>query len=256
VQLAALLHDQLQRAAAESLPQNSKIAGSLQRSLPTTLAAMTIQVGDGGVTVRSLWAGDSRVHVMTPDHGLAQISTDDAPESDALALLLNDSPMTNLVCADRPFVINERVEHFSTPVVLLAATDGCFGYVATPAHYEYLLLHHLQRAQSLDQWAEMLLEDFVGFTSDDASLVLTAFGFASFDDLRSSFAPRAALLRDEHWRPLDGLARSDEAFVAARADSWQRYRSGYEVLIAPPEDVLEPVGGPEPLTTGGIDAPG
>lgn len=231
--LAAVLQDQLRRAAAEGIPQNSRIAGSLQRTLPTTLAAAVVSNEADAVEVHALWAGDSRVHVLTPDHGLVQLSLDDAPITDALELLINDSPMTNLVCADRPFVVNERIERFYRPVVVLAATDGCFGYVATPAHYEFLLLHHLQRSQSLDQWIEFLLVEFQGFTSDDASLVMSAFGFVDFEHLRSSFAPRAAQLRAEHWAPMEGLDRSDDTFVDARRSSWDRYRAGYEALITP-----------------------
>ena len=63
----------------------------------------------------------------------------------AMALIRNDMPMDNLVSADKPFRINHRQYDLTSPTMLLTATDGCFGYVHTPAHFEFLILTIWQR---------------------------------------------------------------------------------------------------------------
>lgn len=236
-ELAKQLHDELAYQFATEweacLESNSRIAGSLRRDLPTTLSAATFSVDpNGGLRAVSLWAGDSRTHLLTADDGLQQLTRDDAPNSDALELLINDAPMTNLVCVDRPFTINADVVAAQTPSVLVTATDGCFGYVVTPAHYELLLLRCLGRAANPAEWARLLAEEFAGFTSDDASLALVAVGYDSFADLQQSFADREQALEEEHWAPFEGLSADDfEPFANARRESWERYKATYERML-------------------------
>jgi hypothetical protein len=172
------------------------------------------------------------VHLLTAADGLRVLTRDDAPSGDALELLINDSPMTNLVCADRPFEINQQTVSVQAPVVVLSSTDGCFGYVQTPAHYEYLLLRTLSASASMREWAERMLAELKGFTGDDASLSVAAVGFRSFDELRDAMGPRYEALTAEHWQPFADLDGEDvELFNERRRASWERYRSGYEAFL-------------------------
>ncbi|WP_235096752.1 protein phosphatase 2C domain-containing protein [Amycolatopsis decaplanina] len=207
----------------------SKLGGSMRRTLPTTLASIRYEVGDDAVRWQVFWAGDSRCYLLE-ESGLQQLSLDDTDSADALTLLIEDPPMTNLVSADRQFVVNSAHGGARTPCVLLCATDGFFGYVRGPADFEYFLLRSLSTAVDLDHWASNLIETVCSYTGDDASLSLVALGFRDFEDLRGQYAARLGLVRAEFWEPLRAAeAGTDrECFVAARKGSWERYRSGYE----------------------------
>jgi hypothetical protein len=70
------------------------------------------------------------------------------------------------------------------------------------------------------------------YAQDDATLALAAFGFYDFTELQTRFARRRAQLQHEHVAPLDALDPADSgAFDTARAESWARYRAGYERLM-------------------------
>jgi len=234
------LHDALQaRFAAEfhkGLSSSDKFAGSLRRELPTTLAAAAFHAEDHTLSIASLWAGDSRCHLLTPSGGLQQLTIDDSPVTDALESIITDAPMTNVICADREFTVHRRNFETRLPALLISSTDGCFGYVATPAHYEYLLLQGLQSATSVQSWGRTVLDQLDNFTADDASLVIAAFGWPDFDSLKQSFQERTATLRVEHWEPFTGLDLDDrDQLTLARQASWRSYRHHYERYLPPPE---------------------
>ncbi|MFI9449486.1 serine/threonine protein phosphatase [Amycolatopsis sp. NPDC052450] len=216
----------------------SKLGGSMRRTLPTTLASIRYEVGDDAVRWQVFWAGDSRCYLLE-ESGLQQLSLDDTDSADALTLLIEDPPMTNLVSADRHFVVNSAHGDAPAPCVLLCATDGFFGYVRGPADFEYFLLKSLSTAVDLDHWAGNLVETVCSYTGDDASLSLLALGFSDFEDLRGYYAARLGLVRTEFWEPLRAAEeRTDrEGFVAARKGSWEHYRSGYERRMPFKEEV-------------------
>lgn len=234
----AMLHEDLlsglEAERAVHLPVSTRIAGSMRRLLPTTLAAVRAQADDGGRRqVSAFWAGDSRGYVLKPTPGLQVLTVDDTPTIDALEALVNDAPLSNMVCADRPFEVHERSITSDGPLVILAATDGCFGYLATPAHFELLLLQSLQRSADVDEWSRRLLASVKAVAADDASLGMLALGWGSFADLRSAFATRAHDLEVTHGRPFEGLEPGDRTrLVAAREESWERYRGGYHEHVA------------------------
>ncbi|MFB7587624.1 serine/threonine protein phosphatase [Streptomyces sp. NPDC056169] len=251
---AESLHQYLDWFLAKAPQRRSKIGGTMRRQLPTTLAAVHYQIRDDRHTVelRPLWAGDSRAYVLTPDRGLHVLTRDHTRESDALELLRSDPPMTNMVCADRDFVIDTQyIASFDLPCVLVAATDGYFGYVHTPADFEYLLLRTLREAGTEYEWADLLRREVQAYTADDASLALLAIGHRDFARLRRAYEPRFAELTERHVRGrpdvLDPASpttveagagqdatRETHARVRAWQDqSWQTYRAGYETYLPP-----------------------
>ncbi len=244
------LHSYLKYFLDKAPQRHSKIGGTMRRQLPTTLAGVHYQVavGEAEVELRPLWAGDSRAYAMLPESGLHVLTRDHTRENDALELLRSDPPMTNLVCADRDFAIDTHNVVLPLPCVLVAATDGFFGYVHTPADFEHLLLRTLQQAGSATEWAHLLRREVESFTADDASLALTTLGYASFDDLRSRFTTRLERLTDQQsqGRPSVLTATPDPAAdpyeTAARVkawqdQSWQAYRHDYESYLPPvPEE--------------------
>ncbi|MHC0430650.1 serine/threonine protein phosphatase [Streptomyces sp. O3] len=246
------LHEYLTYFLHKAPQRHSKIGGTMRRQLPTTLAGVHYQIAPGGaeVELRPLWAGDSRAYALLPESGLHVLTRDHTQESDALELLRSDPPMTNLICADREFAVDSHHLRLQTPCVLVAATDGFFGYVHTPADFELLLLRTLRQADSPAEWAHLLRREVEAFTADDASLGLLTLGYPDFGDLRSRFESRLSRLADQQdrGRPSAFATAPDPATdprqPAARIrtwqdHSWQAYRHGYESYLPPaPEEFV------------------
>ena len=206
-----------------------KVVGTMRRALPTTVAAINYRTDGASVEWRAMWAGDSRCYVLEPRVGLQQLSRDHTDADDALALLAADPPMTNVASADRGFRLAAAPGSAAAPLLLIVATDGYFGYVRTPAEFEYHLLSTLAAAEDPAGWAVGLAERVQSYTGDDSSLALLAVGFRDVRDLQRHLAARTEQLSREHWEPMQGLPLDDrDALVVARGNSWQRYRSAYE----------------------------
>ena len=152
-------------------------------------------------------------------------------ETDALELIRNDGPMSNLVSADRSFTVNHAAYRLAKPVALIAATDGCFGYVRTPAHFEYLLLHTLAEADDPAAWARAILRALSGFTGDDASVVVASLGCPSFAELQTSLSPRHHYLHEHHWVPFAAPHVDAAEFERLRSASWDAYRPLYHERV-------------------------
>jgi len=234
------LRSRLAAVLDEARPRSrNKIGGTLLRDLPTTVALLEYQdVGKKRVKVTARWAGDSRCYVLDPGHGLMQVSRDDSAIDDALETLIADQPMHNIVSAGTDFKINEYSFTAMRPCVLICATDGFFNYVDTPALFEYQLLDSLGYTRPGDdakRWGELLANWVRTCTADDASLAMVALGFPSFAEVRGSFEHRWKALRNSHFVTMaEGSKISREAFVEARAASWDEYREGYGQLLPPP----------------------
>jgi hypothetical protein len=220
---------------ATGIAPGSKVIGTMVRHLPTTLAAIEYQLIGRDLNLVARWAGDSRAYVLDPAEGLHVVTRDDTEETDALNQLASDSPMTNMICADRPFRINEfpLINVIQPPTVIGCATDGFFHYVETPAHFEYVLLNTMNMAASLREWAARLAEYAHGSAKDDASLVVAAFGYQSFPDMQQAFAQRRQVLTEKYIDPLHkpGTHGKHRRLPVSRQSLWEEYRIGYEKLI-------------------------
>ncbi|WP_370072610.1 serine/threonine protein phosphatase [Streptacidiphilus sp. MAP5-3] len=224
------LEDELRRVLVAAVPAaRSKVVGTMRRQLPTTIAAVHYRYEGSGLVAEAMWAGDSRAYVLTPNQGLQVLTRDHTEETDALEQLVQDPPMTNMICADRPFHVESSHHRLSTPGIYLCSTDGFFGYVNTPGDFEYLLLSHLERAPDMSRWAHDLAETVRGYSADDASLVLAAVGFKTFDALREAFAPRLEQA-ESRYREMPPLEDQD-AMRDWRLAQWNAYRETYETLL-------------------------
>ena len=123
------------------------------RILPTTLSVIAYQQESDNIDIYSYWCGDSRNYLLTKD-GLMQISADDLKsKQDPLENLRNDDALSNCICQDKEFIINKlHIENQQIPIILLSATDGCFGYLPSPMHFENLLLETLMQSNGMEQW--------------------------------------------------------------------------------------------------------
>jgi serine/threonine protein phosphatase PrpC len=247
-QAAAVLHDALEAALQTELEAlkapTSRLRSRLLRALPTTMALGLLQRAERDRSrwiCHVLWAGDSRVYAFTP-RGMHQLSIDDLrDEGDAMANLQRDSVISNAISADTDFHINHRRVALDAPFFLVSATDGCFGYVPTPMHFEEMVLGTLARSTSEEDWSAALQAEIAAVTGDDASMALIAVG-ADLEALRRITAPRLAEVTEQYTTPMDALrdevTRAERALDDLRArrasdltDRWRRYRDGYEQLL-------------------------
>jgi serine/threonine protein phosphatase PrpC len=236
----------LEDRLAELKAPPSRLRSKLLRALPTTMAVVALQrTGRGGPTWAGhvFWAGDSRAYVLTAS-GIAQLSTDDLRDpGDALANLRRDSVVSNAMSADTDFHVSYRRVELEAPFLLVGATDGCFGYVPTPMHFEHLLLRGLVGARSTQIWSSALQATISEITGDDAAMAVMGVG-TDLKGFQALLAPRLAELERTVIQPLDQLRRSVEeaerALQQARqrhesetAGLWAQYQVSYERYLRP-----------------------
>lgn len=221
----------------ESFPPKltSSLRSKLVRDYPTTLAIVTLQEHDKAYIVDSYWAGDSHCYLWTKD-GFFQISKDDLEgNNDPMENLHNDSPVSNCICADQDFRINHIQIAVSPqePVIILAATDGCFGYYPSPMHFEDVIKRTLIRAKDVQDWGKKIEEQIQKVTGDDASLSLLAVGFQSFDFLKgwaSRPCKRMKKLKDleaEIAKTKKQLEQKTNEYNQSIKSFWDSYKEGY-----------------------------
>jgi serine/threonine protein phosphatase PrpC len=250
------VQDALQERLAELKAPKSGLRSRLLRALPTTMAVIALQR-----THRSgsrwlchvFWAGDSRAYVFEPG-GARQLMADDLRDaSDAMTTLRRDSVVSNAMSADTEFHVNYRRVELEGPFLLVCATDGCFGYVPTPMHFEHLVLAPLPASRTVDAWSEAVQQKIAGVTGDDAAMAVMAVG-ADLAELKALDAPRVATLEQEFTTPVDELGRAvrdaEQELERLRDRQlqetqrlWTQYKPGYErYLHAEPDP--EPEDGP------------
>lgn len=242
-EIASRIYDDLatkleQSASLLEIPE-SKLRSTLLRRLPTTSAIGLIR-GDGHELV-VFWAGDSRVYRFTPA-GLSQLTRDHLrDESDALENLERDAPLANCVHADRTFSIAWRQFDVAEPYIVISATDGCFGFVASPMHFERLLLDTMAAASSMDDWRARLVAAIGAIAGDDISMAALSLGWPTFDAMRDGFADRQKAVAEDvvgRIEQLDAdfdatsarLAQLEEERRAAKTTAWEMYRTSYDVV--------------------------
>jgi serine/threonine protein phosphatase PrpC len=236
----------LKQRLQELNPAPSSLRSRLIRALPTTMALVALQrIQLGGPTWAGhvFWAGDSRAYVFE-SRGASQLSTDDLRDpADALANLRRDSVVSNALSADTEFHINYRRVELRSPFLVVCATDGCFGYVRTPMHFEYLVLSHLLEARNTEAWSSALQAEIAAVTGDDAAMSTLGVG-ADLIEFQELFAPRVGELASDFIEPLDELSdavtRAEQELRALQSrqlnemtEKWNRYKSDYERYLRP-----------------------
>ncbi|HET6757726.1 MAG TPA: hypothetical protein VFH20_00465 [Propionibacteriaceae bacterium] len=229
----------------------SGLRSRLIRALPTTMALVALQRTQPGGPMWAghvFWAGDSRAYVFEST-GARQLSTDDLRDpGDALANLRGDSVVSNAMSADTEFHVNYRRVELRAPFIAVCATDGCFGYLPTPMHFEHLVLGCLVEAHTTAAWSSAVQAKIAAVTGDDAAMSALGVG-ADFKEFQQLFAPRVAELSSEFVEPLDevsdAVTRLEHELDALRSrrldemtEKWERYKSGYERYLRP-EAVVE-----------------
>jgi len=221
----------LQRLVDCMPPRNNSgiaIKGSSVRTLPTTVAVALMQQERGdSIEVSAIWAGDSRVYVLTPE-GLMQLTEDDSSVPDPMITIYEDGILNNLMCADKPSKLHCKTITMNEPFIVFSATDGCFGYLSTPMEFEGALLSTLLENQCAADWETGLADVISSVAGDDHALCLAAYGFGSYAALQKSFVKRYEFLRDQYLLPVSVLPLED---LDSRIRLWNSYRGNYMKLI-------------------------
>jgi len=236
----------LRQRLEELRPAPSGLRSRLIRALPTTMALVALQrtqPGSSSWTGHVFWAGDSRAYVFEPS-AARQLSTDDLRDpGDALANLRRDSVVSNAMSADTEFHVNYRRVELRAPFLVVCATDGCFGYLRTPMHFEHLVLSHLLGARNSEAWSSSLQAEIAAVTGDDAAMSTLGVG-ADFKEFQKLFTPRVVELASDFIEPLDELSdtvgRVEQELQTLRSrqlqemtERWNGYKPGYERYLRP-----------------------
>lgn len=224
----------------------SGLRSRLVRDYPTTLALITSQITNEVSLVTSYWAGDSRNFLWTQD-GFFQISKDDLDtELDPLENLRNDAALSNCVCADRDFIINQKAITVQGKYILISATDGCFGYFLTPMHFHNVLLAGLKNSLDEDGWCLYVKDAFAKVTGDDVSFSLCAIGYESFDELKASFEKTEIpelteinKIQDEISRISIDLEEKKNSLEGFIQEGWSAYKESYLKYLNEPAEPEE-----------------
>ncbi|MFC4033940.1 hypothetical protein ACFO3J_21000 [Streptomyces polygonati] len=242
----------LEQLGEHSPSASGNLRSKLIRPLPTTLALGVFRVAEEGVVLDALWAGDSRIYVLSPQWGLQQLTKDDLKSGgDAMSNLLEDSPMSNILSGDGRFQLNHRrIRLPHGPFLFLAASDGCFGYLPSPAHFELLLLRALLDNTVQGAWEDKVRAAIEAVTGDDATLAVAGVGWPNPGAAGNRLFQRFHALQQEvgamenlHQETIElraQLALAEARFLEARQDLWSRYRPVYEHLLGEPVRTLPP----------------
>ena len=234
--LKAVITRRLKKEQERFPPQTkSMLRSKLVREYPTTMALVTLTESDDSIRIDSYWAGDSHCYLWTRK-GFFQISKDDLEEdNDPMENLRNDAAISNCICADREFHINHRQIALSKePVIILSATDGCFGYFPTPMHFEDMLKRCLKKAKDEEDWKNRIIHCIQEVTGDDTSLSLIGLGFESFERFKNMMTSQSVSvvgkLRDMEANitsQKQKLAKLQDEYEQAINNGWENYKQKY-----------------------------
>jgi len=231
--LASVLQTRLLARSEEFNVTETGLTSSLARVLPTTFAGFTIDY-KGNKAVEAYWAGDSRTYILDINRGLQVLTRDDAEDMDAFDSLNVDPPLTNVICADRPFVIHSKRVSLPSSCLVIAATDGCFNYWPTPANFEFEILNAIISNTSWSAALQALSQSVASVTKDDTSLTIAALGFKGFKGLQLALTARHRELYALTYEPLARLKNAGgtrDQFEEYRQETWKAYKANYEALL-------------------------
>lgn len=238
--LKKVLTERLEKEKQNYPSQPSKLRSRVVREYPTTLAVITAMKEAEKYSIQSFWAGDSRNYLWTKG-GFFQISLDDLnEENDPQENLRNDAGLANCVCAGSDFKINGIDLEVADPFVIISATDGCYGYLKTIMHFQYLLLEGLRTSSDLESWKSYIEEKLNEVTGDDMSFALVAVGFDNYSDLKSYFSnvkidglDLILKLEQKKSEFETSLANNKEQLDVAIQKGWNVYKPTYMRMICP-----------------------
>lgn len=201
-------------------PSASSTMSKMIRKLPTTMAMCAYEIKDGIVHTKTYWAGDSRIYMFDLE-GMSFLTIDDAdaPDNDPFSPVNMDLTMNNAISQERPFRINKYEIDIpldkEKPFVLMACSDGCFGYFKNPIEFERMVRSELLDAKNWDEWSDRMRDAIIrNGQSDDLSMVAVTLGVesTSFDNFKQRMQARLSnpIFKDyQSWKNKNQLKQND-----------------------------------------------
>ena len=191
------LSERLEQCIVENQLQKT-IKGKSSELLPTTLAMAIYKEDYNAIDVLTIWAGDSRLYLLSPDYGLQQLSEDDTVEEYDAMKALGTSNMCNSISGEGKdaFVLNYRFHKIEKRqnLFLFATTDGSFDYLPTPMYFEGVLESAIGRmpdSADLSQYGESLGYFYQGnYLNDDTTIAGVIFTPSDVTTLKEDYAKR------------------------------------------------------------------
>ena len=204
----------------------AQLIGTMVKSFPTTMSMILVeQRADMQLECSFIWAGDSRGYILQAD-GLRQCTWDDLRSGDdPFDNLYEDSPLSNMIHGDGAFSLNVRRVVVGNPAIVFTATDGAFGYLQSPMHFEWLLLKTLCSSDSLAEWEHRLSSAIAEIAGDDYTIVMAIYGWRSFQEIKESFQSREKYLSE---------LLPDSVDVDALRRIWTAYKTSYSECLCGP----------------------
>lgn len=201
--------------------QKSSVAGDFS----TTLSMLVFRPdGQGDISANVIWAGNSRSYWLDGG-GLHQLTLDDSGQQDAFQALYKDAVMNNAVSASEPYSFSEYILDGLSRGIAFSATDGCFGYLQSPMHFEYLILDSMLGAESISEMEKALQDRLAKITGDDFTLTGAVFGFNDFKQMKTYYRKRYEKLFPKYIEHFRENGRDQ------RLALWNEYRAGYEKYL-------------------------
>lgn len=209
-QLMNTLKDQLVDTISKNI-EHYKVTlprSTTTKIFPTTLASASYFPCGDKLLIVSVWAGDSRIYILTPSKGLQLLSLDDADH--AADSMNSGTSMNNCICVGK-FHLNYSVYTLAEPGIIFCCSDGCFDYLRSPLHMEWLLLSSILSAPSENEsemtgtlLAESIRDGMYQSIRDDTTMAGICFRLPSMADIQEAFRLRldefndTALKMNEH----------------------------------------------------------
>lgn len=233
-QMSDVLHDELETMFAklnDKLEENGnglKIGGTMVKALPTTASIVFIKnISENSIKCNYIWAGDSRGYFLD-NSGMHQVTIDDLnSDEDAFTNLYNDGSLSNVICADKKFILHSKILKHEMPVIIISSTDGGFGYYSTPMEFEYSVLSTLFHSVNINEW-EVNLNKYVSeYAGDDVSILLALYGFKDINEIKAYFNKRYSYLYEHYMKKVfDKNTTTDELY-----ELWLEYKVEYSKEI-------------------------
>jgi serine/threonine protein phosphatase PrpC len=221
-------------------PSAQKIKSKSLAQFPTTMAILVApKKADNAMVV--VWAGDSRCFMLSPESGLQQLTEDDTIlKNDALENIKNDSPLSNFIDTEKPFKLNFNSIKRPSVSILISCTDGCFSFLPTPMHFEFLFLDTLFKTETFEEFNRQLEQIIATSAGDDSSMSLVVEGVASYELLKQAFSERYYLVNDNFISPLNSILSNirsakeefdslTNSYTELRAKKWSSYTKQYSL---------------------------
>ena len=204
---------------------NGAVLSKMTRKLPTTMAMSGYEIVDDEVAITTYWAGDSRVYILLKDTiKILTIDDANAEDGDPFSPLNMDLAMSNAISQEREFRINRSVVKLpisqQDPFLLIASTDGCFGYFKNPIEFEAMLRNCLGNANDCNEYLNNIKEAIIeNIQQDDFSISIAGFGDNVFEDYKSVLSADANVeLIKEYYRWREDVEKQRSDFKSRISD--------------------------------------